>query len=338
MANPHSAQASREDLIARAILAAHLPARASGMRYETVPAATIVAPWRSRSRCSAPRGSNGTDERVAFDTRKAMALLAHLALADRPRSRDALCALLWPAHDPGQRSGCSAPHALDPAHGSRRAMDRHLRRQHRPEAGARPRARRRALPGAGGGWRLAREPERGGGAVLRRLPGGFLATRQPGLRRLADGRGGCARARAGLGAAAPGGAAGRAWRIRAGPPPRAPLARGRSIARARPPRADPAVCLERRPRCRARAVPQLRSDAEPGARGGAARRDGVPVRPGERRKPCSSTEGGCPARRPRHAPRSPPKRRPSCRLSDGPRRWPRSRTPMPAPGRMVAWP
>ena len=66
-------------------------------------------------------------ERVAFDTRKAMALLAHLALADRPRSRDALCALLWPAHDPGQRSGCPASHALDAAHGSRRAMDRHLR-------------------------------------------------------------------------------------------------------------------------------------------------------------------------------------------------------------------
>ncbi|MFL5870292.1 MAG: AAA family ATPase [Solirubrobacterales bacterium] len=36
---------------------------------------------------------------VSFDTRKAVALLAHLALSDRPRSRDALCALLWPAQD-----------------------------------------------------------------------------------------------------------------------------------------------------------------------------------------------------------------------------------------------
>ena len=36
---------------------------------------------------------------VAFDTRKAMALLAHLALADRPRPRDALAELLWPEHD-----------------------------------------------------------------------------------------------------------------------------------------------------------------------------------------------------------------------------------------------
>ena len=44
-------------------------------------------------------------ERVAFDTRKAMALLAHLALADRPRSREALCGLLWPAHDPDHARG-----------------------------------------------------------------------------------------------------------------------------------------------------------------------------------------------------------------------------------------
>jgi DNA-binding SARP family transcriptional activator len=37
---------------------------------------------------------------VSFDTRKAMALLAHLALAERPRSREALCELLWPGRDP----------------------------------------------------------------------------------------------------------------------------------------------------------------------------------------------------------------------------------------------
>ncbi len=36
---------------------------------------------------------------VAFDTRKAMALLAHLALVDRPRPRDALADLLWPGND-----------------------------------------------------------------------------------------------------------------------------------------------------------------------------------------------------------------------------------------------
>lgn len=42
---------------------------------------------------------------VTFDTRKAMALLAHLALAERPRSREALCELLWPAHDPEHARG-----------------------------------------------------------------------------------------------------------------------------------------------------------------------------------------------------------------------------------------
>src|SRR3954467_2136885 len=36
---------------------------------------------------------------VTFDTRKAMALLAHLALTARPRSREGLCELLWPGHD-----------------------------------------------------------------------------------------------------------------------------------------------------------------------------------------------------------------------------------------------
>lgn len=43
--------------------------------------------------------------RVAFDTRKAMALLAHLALTDRPRPRDALADLLWPDADPERARG-----------------------------------------------------------------------------------------------------------------------------------------------------------------------------------------------------------------------------------------
>jgi DNA-binding SARP family transcriptional activator len=42
---------------------------------------------------------------VTFDTRKAMALLAHLALAERPRSREALCELLWPGRDPEHARG-----------------------------------------------------------------------------------------------------------------------------------------------------------------------------------------------------------------------------------------
>jgi DNA-binding SARP family transcriptional activator len=42
---------------------------------------------------------------VSFDTRKATALLAHLALADRPRSRESLCELLWPSQDPEHARG-----------------------------------------------------------------------------------------------------------------------------------------------------------------------------------------------------------------------------------------
>lgn len=42
---------------------------------------------------------------MRFDTRKAIALLAHLALTDGPRSRDALCELLWPRHDPDRARG-----------------------------------------------------------------------------------------------------------------------------------------------------------------------------------------------------------------------------------------
>ncbi|MDQ6750697.1 MAG: AAA family ATPase [Actinomycetota bacterium] len=42
---------------------------------------------------------------VSFDTRKATALLAHLALIERPRSREALCELLWPGHDPDRARG-----------------------------------------------------------------------------------------------------------------------------------------------------------------------------------------------------------------------------------------
>ncbi|MDQ3627842.1 MAG: AAA family ATPase [Actinomycetota bacterium] len=44
-------------------------------------------------------------ELVAFDTRKAVALLAHLALSDRPRSRDALADLLWSDTDAAHARG-----------------------------------------------------------------------------------------------------------------------------------------------------------------------------------------------------------------------------------------
>ncbi len=44
-------------------------------------------------------------EPVVFETRKAMALLAHLAHSNRPRSRAMLCELLYPGHDPERARG-----------------------------------------------------------------------------------------------------------------------------------------------------------------------------------------------------------------------------------------
>ena len=123
---------------------------------------------------------------VTFDTRKAMALLALLALSERPRSREALCELLWPGHDPEHARGALrrtlstlrkavGEDWIDTAGDSIALM-----------RGSGPRARRRALPRARGRRCLARQPERGGDAVLRRLPRGLRTSRQPGLRRLAD--------------------------------------------------------------------------------------------------------------------------------------------------------
>ncbi|MEO6471744.1 MAG: AAA family ATPase [Aeromicrobium sp.] len=42
---------------------------------------------------------------VAFETRKAMALLAHLVMVEHPRPREALCELLYPGHDPDRARG-----------------------------------------------------------------------------------------------------------------------------------------------------------------------------------------------------------------------------------------
>ena len=82
-----------------------LPLCPSRIRYGIVSAAVIVPLMAlDITLLGAPRVQRD-GETVTFDTRKAMALLAHLALADRPRSRDALCALLWPAHDPGRARG-----------------------------------------------------------------------------------------------------------------------------------------------------------------------------------------------------------------------------------------
>ena len=63
-----------------------------------------VAPALEISLLGPPRVSR-EGRPVSFDTRKATALLAHLALSDRPRSREALCDLLWPSQDPEHARG-----------------------------------------------------------------------------------------------------------------------------------------------------------------------------------------------------------------------------------------
>jgi DNA-binding SARP family transcriptional activator len=38
-------------------------------------------------------------ERMVVERKKAMALLAYLALSDQPQGRDTICAVLWPEQD-----------------------------------------------------------------------------------------------------------------------------------------------------------------------------------------------------------------------------------------------
>jgi DNA-binding SARP family transcriptional activator/predicted ATPase len=66
--------------------------------------APVAAPGLEISLLGPPRVRRA-GQPVTFDTRKATALLAHLALADRPRSRASLCTLLWPSRDPEHARG-----------------------------------------------------------------------------------------------------------------------------------------------------------------------------------------------------------------------------------------
>lgn len=74
-------------------------------RYEPVPTAVMVASMALEITLLGPPRVTRDGEPVVFETRKSMALLAHLALSEHPRSRDALCGLLYPAHDPERARG-----------------------------------------------------------------------------------------------------------------------------------------------------------------------------------------------------------------------------------------
>ena len=204
---------------------------------------------------------------VALDTRKALALIAHLALRDRPRSRDALGDLLWPAHDTTHARGAlrrtlstvrsvigddriqAAGDGVALRRGPGLEIDVDRFRLLAAE-GASPADLSAAVALFAGGflegfavrdsvefddWHSAQADDlnRELSSALRRIVARAVRARRP----------------------------------RAGPPPCPPLAGAGPVARARPPRADPPLRADRRSRRRARAVSRMPADAEPRARG-----------------------------------------------------------------------
>ena len=77
----------------------------SGSRYEDKSTTVIVALMALAMSLLGPPRIARNGDRVVFETRKAMALAAHLALTEHPRSREALCELLYPGHEPDRARG-----------------------------------------------------------------------------------------------------------------------------------------------------------------------------------------------------------------------------------------
>ena len=144
-------------------------------RYEIVPSGVIVALMALEISLIGPPRVARDGRPVTFDTRKAMALLAHLALAERPRSREALCELLWPGHD--------AEHARGALRRTLSALRKSIGDEWietpgdsvalRARGGSR--ARCRALPRARRRGRIDRAAERGRDPLLRWLSRGIRA-------------------------------------------------------------------------------------------------------------------------------------------------------------------
>src|SRR5215210_2821974 len=97
---------------------------------------------------------------LEMDTRKALALVAYLAVSKQQQTRDALAALLWPEY--GQGAGGAAAHPLGPAArprgrlARRRPRDRRARRRGRAVGGP------RRVPPQARGVPDARPPRVGG--------------------------------------------------------------------------------------------------------------------------------------------------------------------------------
>ena len=208
---------------------------------------------------------------VAFDTRKAVALLAVLALADRPRPRDVLAELLWPEHDAEHARGAlrRTLSALRSAVGAdfvdatRDSVSLVRSAGLRVDVDALPRA---AAEGRAATRRGVFRGDFLEGFGLRDAPGfeDWQRAEADGLRRE-------------LGARA--GAAGRGDGRRGGG---AALARARPAARAGAPGADPALRGAGRPRGGAGAVPRVRADAVARAGRAAAGGDDAALRGDQR--------------------------------------------------------
>ena len=125
------------------------------------------------------------DRLVAVDTRKALAIVALVAAEARPFARDELAAMFWPEADDEAARGVlrrtlSALRSAvdDPVSASSEPGSSWSRGQRRPGRGRATWPRRGPAP-------TSRPPRRWPWAVPRRV----RAARQPGLRRLAGGRG-----------------------------------------------------------------------------------------------------------------------------------------------------
>src|SRR5215210_1929443 len=90
----------RDSLLADASFASRKhPAGPSGNRYGCAGRRMVRDEIAVKVRLLGPPRVERGGSPVALDTRKAMALLAVLALVERPRPREVLAELLWPEHD-----------------------------------------------------------------------------------------------------------------------------------------------------------------------------------------------------------------------------------------------